>query len=68
MDGVTQCAQLVHIAAHSAAGDFQPIGQIGPRPIPAPLKERKQPKKPRGCFQHLSQFGILSRTEPVRNA
>ena len=39
MDRIAKRTQFVNIASQSAAGDFEPRGEIGPGPIPAPLKE-----------------------------
>jgi hypothetical protein len=39
MDRIAKRAEFVNITAQSAASDFEPRGEIGPGPIPAPLKE-----------------------------
>ena len=39
MDRIAKRAAFVNVAAQSAAGDFEPRGEIGPGPIPASLKE-----------------------------
>jgi hypothetical protein len=58
MDGIAERAEFVDIAAQSTAGDFKAIGEIGPGPVPAALKQREQPEKPGGCFQHKSSLTV----------
>ena len=56
MDRVAESAKLVHIAAQGAGGDLEPAGEVGPGPVPAALKQREEPKQPRGRFQHGLSF------------
>ena len=58
MDGIAERAQLVDIAAESAAGHFEAVREIGTRPIAASLEQRKQAKQPRGRLQHVTQCDI----------
>jgi hypothetical protein len=59
MDRIAQGSEFVDVAAQGPAGDFQPIGEVGPRPVPAALKQREQPEKARGCFQHESSVTLI---------
>jgi hypothetical protein len=52
VDRVTEAAELVDVAAESAAGYFETFRKITAGPVAASLKEREKPQQAGGGFEH----------------
>ena len=44
VDGVAELAEAVDVAAQRALGHLQPVGQLGPGPVPVGLQEGEEPE------------------------
>jgi len=56
VDRISQLAQPVHVAAERPRADFEPLGQLGARPVPVGLQQRQQPQHPSTRIRHVQKI------------